>query len=67
MEVEHLDEVTPLTVSVDDLIDFMRVFLILGIIPYHLEAFREVVESASEVGFPSGLVVWELVDFSTCF
>lgn len=56
-----------LTLSVDNLIDFMRVIRILGIVLYHLEAHREVVQSASEVGFPPGLVVGELVDFTTCY
>lgn len=56
-----------LTLSVDDLIDFMRVIRILGIVLYHLEAHREVVQSTSEVGFPPGLVVGELVDFTTCY
>ena len=59
-----LGQVT-LTLSVDDLIDFMWVIRILGIVLYHLEAHRQVVQRASEVGFPPGLVVGELVDFPT--
>lgn len=43
----------------------MRVVLILGIICDHLEALRQVVKSTTEVGFPSGLVIGELVDFPT--
>lgn len=56
-----------LTFSIDDLIDFMRVVRILGIILYHLKAHEEVVQSASEVGFPPGLVIGKLVDFTTCY
>lgn len=55
------------TLSVDNLEDLMRVVQILGIIHYHLEALIDVVHGASEVGFPPGLVVGELVDFSTCY
>ena len=55
-----------LTLSVDNLIDFMRV-VTLGVILYHLEAHREVVQSTSEVGFPPGLVVGVLSDFATCY
>lgn len=40
----------------------MRVVGILGIVLDHLEAHRQVVEGAAEVGFPSGLVGGELVD-----
>lgn len=43
----------------------MGVVRIFGIIRHHLEALREVVQSTSEVGFPPGFVVGELVDFST--
>lgn len=60
-----MDEVC-LTLSVDNLIDFMRVIRILGIVLNHLEAHGKVVQSAAEVGFPPGLVVGELVDFATC-
>lgn len=49
--------------GVDDLVDFVRVVRILGVIFYHLEAHREIVESASEVGFPPGLIGGELIDF----
>lgn len=56
-----------LTVSVDDLIDLMRVVRDLGVVLYHLEAHGQVVESAAEVGFPPCLVVGELVDFATCY
>lgn len=56
-----------LTISVDNLIDLMRVVRVLGVILYHLEAHGQVVESAAEVGFPPCLVVGELVDFATCY
>lgn len=62
---EGADE-DPLTPGVDNLVDFMRVIGILGIILYHLEAHGQVVQSTAEVGLPSGLVVGKLVDFSTC-
>lgn len=51
------------TVSVDNLIDFMGVIWILGIVLYHLEAHGKVVQSTAEVCFPPCLVVWELVYF----
>lgn len=54
-----------LTLCVDNLIDFVWVIWILGVILNHLEV-REVVQSTAEVGFPSGLVFRELVDFTTC-
>lgn len=56
---------TGLTLSVDDLIDFMGVIRNLGVILYHLEAHGEVVQSAAEVGFPPGFVIGELADFTT--
>lgn len=56
-----------LTVSVDDLIDLVRVVRDLGVVLYHLEAHGQVVESAAEVGFPPRLVVGELVDLATCY
>lgn len=56
-----------LTISVDNLIDLMRVVRVLGVILYHLEAYGQVVESAAEVGFPPCLVVGELVDFAACY
>jgi len=42
----------------------MGVVEIFGIILYHLEPHREIVQSAAEVGFPPGLVIGELVDLS---
>lgn len=59
------DQSPTLTPGVDNLVDFMRVVGMLGIILHHLEADRQVVQSTAEVGLPSGLVVGELVDFST--
>lgn len=56
------DSDPPLTFGVDNLVDLMRVVGILGIVLDHLEAHRQVVEGAAEVGFPSGLVGGELVD-----
>lgn len=55
----------PLTFGVDNLVDLMRVVRVLGIVLYHLEAHGQVVEGAAEIGFPSRLVVGELVDFAT--
>lgn len=54
----------PLTFGVDNLVDLMRVVGILGVVLHHLEAHRQVVEGAAEIGFPSRLVVGELVDFT---
>lgn len=53
-----------LTLRVGDLIDFMRVLHVLGIICNHFETLGEVVQSTAKVGFPSGLVIWEIVDFT---
>lgn len=39
----------------------------LGIILNHLEALGQVVQSTAEVGFPSGLVVGEIIDLPTCY
>lgn len=57
----------PLTFGVDDLVDLVRVVRILGIVLHHLEAHGQVVEGAAEIGFPSRLVVGELVDFAACY
>lgn len=58
--------ITSLTIGVDNLIDFMRIVQILGIVFYQLEARGEVVQHTAEVGFPPRLVVWELCYFSAC-
>lgn len=42
----------------------MRVVGILGIVLNHPEAHGQVIEGAAEIGFPSRLVVGELVDFT---
>lgn len=45
----------------------MWVIRILGVIFYHLEAHREVVQSTAEVCFPPGFVIRELINFPTCY
>lgn len=67
VQSERDQEDVTLTISVDNLIDLVRVVWVLGVILYHLEAHGQVVESAAEVGFPPCLVVGELVDFATCY
>lgn len=42
----------------------MRVVGVLGVVLHHPEAHGQVVEGAAEIGFPSRLVVGELVDFT---